>query len=175
MITVINYLKKNGYEKISYFGYSLGATCGIYVASHFPDLVCVTLDSPWLSFKEWTAFKVKRKHGIGNDEFEKAIPLAYSKINAKYGFDFNQIVEPRELAAKISQPLFLIHGKLDVLVPPCNSDELIKLVQSHEKTYKSGRFDHCSSLRIEFWEEAIDFILKHNGVDLNDDEKNLDE
>lgn len=38
VITVINYLKTKGYEKITYFGYSLGAACGIYAAAHFPDL-----------------------------------------------------------------------------------------------------------------------------------------
>lgn len=37
LITVINYLRKSGYTKISLFGRSLGAHCGIYIASHFQD------------------------------------------------------------------------------------------------------------------------------------------
>lgn len=57
VITAINYLKKNGFQKVSYFGYSLGARCGLFVASHLTDLVCVCLDSPWLSDREWAEYK----------------------------------------------------------------------------------------------------------------------
>ena len=80
VITVINYLKKKGYEKISYFGYSLGATCGIYAAAEFPDLVCVVLDSPWLSTREWTEYKVAHFDKIGHDAFEQSLPVVYEQI-----------------------------------------------------------------------------------------------
>lgn len=171
IITIIKYLKENGFEKVSYFGRSLGATCGIFVAAEFPDLVCVALDSPWLSTREWTKYKADFFNDIKGEKFQKLLPTVYQKIKEETGLDFNQIKEPRFVASKISQPLFLIHGEQDYLVPFSNSSELIELVASQEKIFKPFKGDHnFNKERVKLFYEMFDFILKHNGVEIQNKE-----
>lgn len=168
MISVINYLQKAGHQKISYFGRSLGATCGIFVAAHFPDLVCLAFDSPWLSTKEWTEYKAKFFDHIDHDKFEQLLPKVYKQILDKTGIDFNTVQEPREVASKITQPLFVIHGSKDVLVPDSNSKELIDIVQSKEKVFKTFNDGHNGFKRYPLFGEMFNFILKHNGVEIKE-------
>ena len=169
MITVINYLKNNGYQKISYFGFSLGARCGLYVASTFPDLVCVALDSPWLSNREWSEHKAKYFHHVDHDRFEKVLPEVYEKIKIKTGIDLNQVQEAREIVHKIAMPFYLFHGSEDVTVPYSNSVELIDLVSSKDKKFETEKIyhDYCPK-RVMKWGEMFNFILKNNGVILDE-------
>lgn len=169
MISVINYLKSIGYQKISYFGFSLGARCGLYVASYFPDLVCVCLDSPWLSNQEWSEHKAKKFAKIDRNRFEKVLPEVYKKIYETTGNDFTQVQEAREIVHKIKQPLFLFHGSTDQLVPYSNSKELFDLVQSEVKFFKTHKIGHNYCLkRYEIWNEMTNFILKQNGIEINE-------
>lgn len=166
MITVFKYLKKNGFNKISYFGRSLGATCGLFVAAEFPELVCIALDSPWLSIREWTEHKAKSFENIDHDRFEALIPSVYQEIEKKTGLKFQEAQEPREITGKINQPLFLIHGVKDKLVPYDNSTELIELVKSTEKKFKSFNGGHNDFMRYMIYEEMFNFIVKHNNPDI---------
>ena len=169
VITVINHLKTIGYQKISYFGRSLGATCGIFVAAEFPDLVCVALDSPWLSSREWIKYQSSYLRNIDNETFDKLLPSLYKNIKERTVLDFYKITEPRNIASKITQPFFLIHGTNDVTVPFSNSPELFELVQSQEKIFKSFEGGHPICLnRFKMFDEMIKFILKHNGVTVDD-------
>lgn len=162
MITVYKYLKNNGFKKISYFGRSLGATCGLFVATEFPDLVCIALDSPWLSTREWTEFKAKSFDKIDNDRFKSLLPSVYKDIEEKTGLKFDEIPEPREVTGKIKQPFFLIHGDNDKLVPYSNSTELIELVKSKVKEFRSFKGGHNDFIRYKYYEEMFQFILEHN-------------
>lgn len=172
MIAVVKYLQKNGFKKISYFGRSLGATCGLFVAAEFPELVCIALDSPWLSIREWTEFKAKQFENIDHAEFENLIPQVYQLIEKKTGLKFSEVIEPRDVSGKITQPFFLIHGTEDKLVPCSNSEELIDLVQSTEKIFKKFKGGHNDFGRYIHYEEMFKFILNQNGAnsDTNEDE-----
>lgn len=85
------------------------------------------------------------------------IPYVYNKI------DFNQVEKPRDVASKITQPLFLIHGKNDKLVPFENSEELIELVQSKEKFFEPFESDHNNRDEDTF-KGIYDFILSYNNI-----------
>lgn len=163
IIEVYNYLKSHGFERISYFGRSLGATCGIFLAAQCQDLVCLALDSPWMSTKEWCQYIAQQFHKINSDKFEEILPSVYEKILKEFKIDFNQVEDPRVAATKITQPFYLIHGSFDKLVPLQNSEELIGLVQSREKHFEPFESDH--NLRDEYCFEGIyDFIISQNNI-----------
>lgn len=71
VIELYLYLKEQGFEKISYFGRSLGATCGIFLAAEFPDLVCLALDSPWMSTKEWNQYIAQEFYHIDSNRLQR--------------------------------------------------------------------------------------------------------
>lgn len=169
VFTVINYLKSEGYGKISYFGRSLGATCGIFVASKMPDLVCLALDSPMIDYKDCTIYQAKRFSGIPTEKTTELYPEACKIIKEQTGIDFLNIEQPIEAAAKIKQPLFLIHGQQDQILPFWYSEKLIETVQSEEKIFIPFPKGHNSmAYRDLLFEEMMDFILKHNGVEIEE-------
>lgn len=88
VIEVIKYLKTKGYEKISYFGRSLGAECGIYAAAHFPDLVCLAFDSGSIDTKALSIYQLNYFKKIEKSTIERLWPEACKIINEKYGIDF---------------------------------------------------------------------------------------
>lgn len=166
LIEVYEYLKNNGFEKISYFGRSLGATSGIFLAAEYPDLVCVALDSPWMSTKEWNKYMANEFYHIDEDQFEKLIPIVLDEINIETEINFNEVDEPRDVADKIKQPIFVMHGKYDNIVPPENSDKFLDLIKSDEIRFELFDGDHNDERRKEIFYEMFKFILHHNGVDV---------
>ena len=164
LIFVIKYLKNNGFEKVSYFGRSTGATCGIFAASEFPDIVCLALDSPWLSTKEWVEYRANDLYQISKEKFDELIPTVFNEVKEKTGINFNDLKEPREAAKYIKQPIFIIHGKIDSIVPFSNSEELFEIVKSEVKTFKSFNGDHNDFIRYNYYNDMFKFILRHNGV-----------
>lgn len=170
---VINHLKKEGFNKISYFGRSLGATCGIFAASKFPDLVCLALDSPWMSTKEWVAYRSMNDYGIKPEKFDEVIGGVFEEVKRKTGIDFNEVEEPRVAASRIKQPIYVIHGVNDTIVPYTNSEELINTVQSRDKKLESFEGDHNDLIRYLIYEKMFKFILKRNGVENITSEDNL--
>lgn len=165
LILTIKYLKEIGFEKVSYFGRSLGATCGIFAASEIPDLVCITLDSPWMSIKEWMEFRANDLYQISKEKFHELFPSVLKEVKEKTGIDFDKVKEPREAAKNIKQPIFIIHGECDSIVPFSNSQELFDVVKSEVKIFKPFNGDHNDLIRQVFYKEMFKFILKHNGVD----------
>ena len=166
LMDVYDYLKDNGFEKISYFGRSLGATSGIFLAAPFPDLVCIALDSPWMSTKEWNKYMANKFYHIDENQFEKLIPIVLDEIKIETEINFDEIQEPRDVAEKINQPIFLMHGQYDDIVPPENSDEFLDLIKSKEIRFELFDGDHNDERRKEIFHEMFKFILHHNGVDV---------
>lgn len=79
--------------------------------------------------------------------------------------NFEEIEEPREAASKIAQPIFVMHGKYDKIVPPENSDEFLKLIQSKEVHFEPFEGDHNDERRKDIFYKMFNFILRHNGID----------
>lgn len=176
-ITAINYLKENGFEKISFFGRSLGGICGIYVASKVPDLVCLALDSPVIDLKEYVIYFASKFFNLSTEKVEELYPIACEQLKEKTGIDFLNIEQPSEAAKKITQPIFVIHGQNDISVPISNSEKLMQIVQSKEKKFEPFKGTHCSFRHSQFL-DLFKFILKQNGVDINEfdsDDENDDE
>lgn len=170
VITVIKYLKSTGFQKISYFGRSLGAICGVYAAAEFPDLVCIAFDSGSINIKWLTIYQLNHFYHINTEEVERLYPEACRVIKEIYGIDFSAIQEPYVLAPKITQPIFVIHGRKDQIVPISESERLMELVQSQEKQFVPFDGGHNDFSRYKYFIQQFLFILHHNGVDVTEDQ-----
>lgn len=170
IIAVYQYLKNQGFEKISYFGRSLGATCGIFLAAECPDLVCIALDSPWMSTIEWNQHMAQEFYHIDADRYNELLPIVLSEIECDTEINFNEVEEPREAASKITQPLFLMHGKYDDIIPPENSDEFYGLIQSQEKYFEPFDGNHNDGRRTDIFYRMFKFILHYNGIEIPSDD-----
>lgn len=168
LITVINFLKKSGYDKISFFGRSLGAHCGIYIAAHFPEIVCIALDSPCVSIKELCIYQVNRFKKIEKERIFELYPDACKMAKEMYGVDYLNIKEAIDVADQISQPIFVIHGSKDILVPFCNSEQLMQKIKSDEKKFIPFEYGHNDVQRLKYFLEQFIFILRQNGSEITE-------
>ena len=168
LITVIDYLRKSGYTKISLFGRSLGAHCGIYIASHFPDLVCIALDSPCVSIKDLCIYQVNRFDKIDKEMIEQLYPEACKMAKENYGIDYLNLKEAIDVADQITQPIFVIHGKRDILVPFSNSVLLMERIKSDEKKFVPFDAGHNDVQRLKYFLDQFIFILRQNGSDITE-------
>ena len=166
-IALIQCLKSQGFEKISYFGRSHGAACGIFAAAEFPDLVCVALDSPWISTRDWIEYCAKHFYDIDKDLFHSLLPKAYETIKNDTGLDFTTAESPEDVAHKIVSPIYVIHGTYDEIIPISHSERLMELIQSTEKHFLTIPMNHNDDARFcKPYQNLIEFIQKHNGVNL---------
>ena len=172
VIEVIKYLKSRGFEKISYFGRSLGAECGIYAAAQFPDLVCLAFDSGSIDTKTLSIYQLNYFKKIEKNTIERLWPEACRIINEKYGIDFLILEEPYMVADKITQPIFVIHGNNDKIVPISNSEKLMELVKSQDKKFVPFNEGHNDFARYHYFVQQFIFILHHNGVDVTEKDFN---
>lgn len=166
VFAVIDHLKNMGYHKISLFGRSIGASCCVCAAEHYPDLVCIALDSPRIYFTENITKRISRYGHISIEKVTQLLPQAYQIVFDKSGADLSKYIDPYKLADKITQPIYVIHGTNDSNVPCKNSKDLIDFVNSQDKKLELFNGNHIS-YRFGYFQKMIDFILRHNGVENN--------
>lgn len=169
VITVIKYLKNNGYEKISYFGRSRGATCGLFAAKEFPDLVSIALDSPRIHLGEDDEY-ISKKFKITKEKANMLLPNVYKKVSETIGIDFSRNDQPFKFATNIKQPIYIIHGEVDRNIPVSESRELISIVQSDEKILETFNADHNHPARYLYFPKQFFFIVKHSGAIIDEKE-----
>ena len=73
-----------------------------------------------------------------------------------------------DAAKKIKQPIYVVHGKNDVILPFEHSQRLMQLVKSDEKIFEPMDCGHCDLSRFSFNLKQFIFILQHNGVDITE-------
>lgn len=165
---VIRYLKNNGFEKISYFGRSRGAVCGLFAAKEFPELVSLALDSPRIHLGEDDQY-ISDEFDITKEKAKELLPFIYKKVSDSIGIDFSRNDQPCIFAQNIKQPIYIIHGIYDQNIPVAESQELINILKSEDKklvTFKGGHNDIC---RILHFRDQFFFILKHSGADVSEE------
>lgn len=136
------------------------------MAARFPDLVCIAFDSPFVSIKNHVIHKVSSFNKIDKENAENLYPDACKIINDTYGIDFLNIKEAIDVADKINQPIFVIHGNRDSLVPMSNSLELMEKIKSTDKKFVSFDAGHNDVQRLKYFLDQFVFILRQNGSDI---------
>lgn len=163
VFSVINYLKENGYQKISIFGRSIGASSAVCAAAKFQDLVCIAIDSPRIYFTKNIVDRISKYGQISTEKVENFLNDAYKIVFEKTGADLSLYEDPYKLAEKITQPICVMHGRSDKNVPFSNSVDLMNLVKSEDKKFYPFIGNHNSFRDFNI---LFDFIREHNGVTL---------
>lgn len=170
VIHIIRYLEKSGYTKISYFGRSRGATCGLFAAHEFPNLASIALDSPRIHIQEYDKY-ISKKTGYSIEKVDKILPEILKNIKNKTGIDFSNDLQPFIFAAELKQPIYIIHGEKDRNIPISESRELFSLLNSEEKIFLPFDGDHDDiKIRLPYWKKQFYFIVKHSGAHITEDE-----
>ena len=174
---VINFLKENGYSKISFFGRSRGAFCGVYAASKFPELVSVALDSPEINCEEEDKeedeeeedeIEISHNLHIPKEKIVELMPKVFKKIFEDIGIDFIKNYDDERPEENINQPIIVLHGINDKCIPFSNSEKLIKIVKSKEKMLISFKGGHNSYQRRYYYPKMFYFIVKYSGSNISE-------
>ena len=101
---------------------------------------------------------------------EQFYPEACKIIKEKYGIDFLNLKEPCIAAEKITQPIFVIHGNEDKIVPISNSEKLMELVKSQEKQFIPFKGGHNDFRRYQYFIQQFIFILHQHGIEVTEND-----
>ena len=113
-IYVHDYLRNKLHkDRIIFFGYSMGTSVAVGL-TQFRTPVGVILEAPFISLYQ----EVK----------EKPVPFASWVIKNR--------LESDKYISKITQPLLIVHGEKDRLIPPHHGRTLFDLAASENKTFK---------------------------------------
>ena len=131
-IKCYDFLKRKGYKNIVVYGYSFGTACASALTS-FRDVDALVLMAPFYSMKRLV--------------YEKPIPFASYIIKDEYP-SYKYIKDYKN-------PLLILHGVKDVLIPFHNGEDLFNLSPSKNKEIVSLENDDHHS---------IFFDAKHNDI-----------
>ncbi len=122
LLGAIRYIKSQKTSKIALMGFSTGASTAIIAASEIDDVDVVIADSAFSDLLENLSAFVPS--GLRSFPFDITIPVAFELLA---GVKVDKI-SPKNIVTSISPAaLFLIHGKLDDIIPIENSRELYNI------------------------------------------------
>ena len=134
------FLETNGFKKIIVLGRSLGSGVAVNIATK-KNVAGVILLSPYTSI-------MKRA-----SELYWFLPVRFIS-----NYKFNSL----EKISRITVPILLVHGSLDTLLPPSNSNELMAAVTSPKKELKL--YSDSDHNNINYNRLAADILEFANGI-----------
>ena len=110
-------------QRIGIAGESMGAAIALQVAAHNSWVRAVWADSPFASLRRVSAEFLERVTHLPGSLLN---PVVWTTIQvANYRGKFNVLaVDPLALAAKITCPVYLVHGTADQLISPAHSQNI---------------------------------------------------
>ena len=134
-LSVYDWLKENGHNKVIVFGYSLGtAAASVVAAERKPD--GVILLSPFYSMRSLVA--------------QEQVPFAEWLLKDRYDSALN--------LKNADVPLLIIHGAMDTLIPYHHSLQLMESAGSKNKTLRLLPLDTHKSVFYD--EHSVPFIIE---------------
>ena len=125
-----------GYNRIYVVGHSMGGVLASYVATKYPQIKKVVLAAA--SFKyigEWENFSIKKtgsiinEYGLGEIAFRCFERLSFKAVN-----EFITLVKNyQKVPSEIEQPILIIQGLKDDIVPVTSADYIFDNVKSKKK------------------------------------------
>lgn len=163
-LSVLNFIKEQGYTNIGLFGSSFGGMAAIITASKIDNLKFLILKAPVSDLKSKLSVKYKdevkdwKKRGWINRVSHKG---NLTKLNYSF-FEDSGKHDCYELAKKIRVSTLIIHGELDESVPLEQSKKTASLIKNSRLEIIPGS-NHMFSKK-EHYDKTIDltinFILK---------------
>ncbi|MBL7157243.1 MAG: alpha/beta hydrolase [Candidatus Omnitrophica bacterium] len=155
---IVDYAKRDGYEKIGILGFSLGGSSAINAASKRErDITTMVLISTPTSFKaiDFHFWEL----GMFDDLFDN-ISCGWEGKGAKTTNKFKPEITPIESIKKIkSTPMLFIHGKNDWVVKRKHSEELFAAANEPKKLVIIKKDAHAERLIQKRYEEMRELIL----------------
>ena len=127
-MAVVDYLlsrKELDSEKILGYGVSFGAAALIHAAAEDKRLKLIIVDSPFAEFEVMAKKVVERMLFIPTVLRNTLGNLGLSFANLELGFNLKKH-SPLSVISEIGQPILIIHGKNDPLIPWTEADKLFK-------------------------------------------------
>ncbi len=132
-------------QKIMGYGVSFGGVAMIQAAAEDPRLQAIVIDSAYADM-DAMALQTVKKIGFVPAGFLKIIAdVGLSMASLENGFDMRKF-SPQRAMAKVKQPVLLIHGRKDSLIPAEESEKLFKAAQDPKFLYILDTQGHYTTM-----------------------------
>ncbi|HJQ24497.1 MAG TPA: alpha/beta fold hydrolase [Blastocatellia bacterium] len=110
-------------HRLGLAGESMGAAIALQVAAHNPWVRAVWADSPFASLRRVSSEFLERVTHLPGSVLNPVVWTTIQVANYRGKFDV-QAVDPQALAARITCPVYLVHGTADQLIAPVHSQNI---------------------------------------------------
>jgi dipeptidyl aminopeptidase/acylaminoacyl peptidase len=162
LLRAVDYLRSRDHSgDIALLGLSAGGTASILAASEDPRIRAVIADSPFANLQKAVAeYEAPHKKLT----FRAVFRLYTLGAEIMLGFDVGSKLDLTGKMHNLRQPLFLIHGTEDRIIPPSNSELLHSLAHGPKKLWLVSGTGHIRSFtsRPELYKRKIlAFLDRH--------------
>ncbi|HXG67371.1 MAG TPA: alpha/beta fold hydrolase [Blastocatellia bacterium] len=157
--------KKISKDRIGLAGESMGAAIALQVAAHVPWVRAVWADSPFASLRRVVGEFVSRVTRLPETVVHPVLWPAYRVANYRGKFDI-EMVNPLTLAARITCPVYLVHGTADELIPHAHSQNIYDALGGSKEIWMIEGGRHARSARHqkqrrEYSKRLIEFFSRN--------------
>lgn len=146
---------------VGLFGVSLGGAVGLQAMDGSDDYRCGVFVSPFAALNE-SAWRVAEEK-LGAWRFA-VVPPTDVVLGWRHGFRMIEAA-PVASASRIDEPVMLVHGEEDEMVPITDSETILKALESEAKTLRrvEGGDHHAVLMQggDELYAEMCEFFLQH--------------
>lgn len=159
-------------SKIVVIGLSMGGTLTLYLAQKYPEIAGIVPINAAIELKGMEEYYEQIRHGkesfvagIGSDIKQEGVKeLAYELTPVKSMGELLKLMElVRDGLSSIHMPAMILSSKVDHVVPPSNSEEIVNTIKSIHKehivlenSYHVATLDNDKDL---ISDKCIEFIL----------------
>jgi fermentation-respiration switch protein FrsA (DUF1100 family) len=138
--------KKINRKRVGLAGESMGAAIALQVAAHNPWIRAVWADSPFASLRRITEEFAKRATRLPGAVLNPVLWTAIQVANYRGKFDVHS-VDPSALAARITCPVYLVHGTADQLISTAHSESIHSALGGEKDIWFVEGARHARSVR----------------------------
>ncbi len=110
------------------FGHSMGAAVALQWLPHHPEFRSAVLTAPFARLSDVMSYQASRRAG---GTLRLFLPLVRNNVRKTAHFD-PYAINPVDHASSIRLPILYIHGRNDTVVPPSQTEQLVKQSRNPE-------------------------------------------
>jgi uncharacterized protein len=138
--------KKIDRGRVGMAGESMGAAIALQVAAHNPWIRAVWADSPFASLRRVAEEFARRVTRLPGAVLNPVLWTTLQIANYRGKFDV-KTVDPLALAARITCPVFLVHGTADQLISIAHSENIYEALGGEKDIWTVEGARHARSVR----------------------------
>lgn len=152
------YLKTQDFlpSNITIISNSLGAIATIMGSENIKEAGAIILDSPATDVKVIVSNILEKEHSVPRFVH----PAVYLWAKILYQIDIDKIRPTDNIHALLETPILFLHGEIDDLIPPENTEELLQKVENGKRiTFQGAKhIETYKSDKKRYLKEVADFI-----------------